>query len=264
MKIGVIGCGPAGLLAAHAATRNGHEVTIFSKSPTKSPLYGSQYLHEEIPGVYCGPSHTVKYELVDGDITDYRQKVYGDRWDGDVSPGTLDGEHKAWDIRLAYDNLWTLYKKHIFTLDLSKRGAGNLRAINQVGERLGIDKIISSIPRTAWDESDGNFRSSEVWAIGDAPDKGQFCPIRTASDFTVVCDASKDTGWYRLSSVFGHTTVEWPGNRKPPIPGVAKVLKPLDHCSTAAHDMIHVGRYGEWKKGVLSTDAFRKVLECTA
>lgn len=264
MEIGVIGCGPAGLLAAHAATLNGHSVTIFSKRQEKSHLNGSQYLHEEIPGVYCGPSSTVRYELVGGDMADYRTKVYGDKWDGDVSPGTLDGTHKAWDIRLTYDNLWTLYHKRIVDLDLAQRGDANLRMINRLGESLGLDKIISSIPRTAWDADDGNFRFSEVWAVGDAPGLDQYCPIRPSTDNTVICDASPDTGWYRSSQVFGHATVEWPADRKPPLPEAARVIKPLDHRSQVAGDMIHVGRYGEWRKGVLSTDAFRKVLECTA
>lgn len=264
MKIGVIGCGPAGLLSAHAATQNGHEVVIFSKRPEKSHLNGSQYLHEPIPGIYCGPRATVTYELTGGDLAGYRQKVYGSKWDGDVSPGTLDGEHSAWDIRVAYDNLWTLYHKQVFTLDLDQRGAGNLRLMNSVGERLDLDAIISSIPRTAWDEDDGNFRSSSVWAYGDAPGLGQVCPIRPPADNMVICDADQDTGWYRLSSVFGHATCEWPEGRKPPIPGVAKVSKPLNHRSTAAKEFTHVGRYGEWRKGVLSTDAYRKALECTA
>lgn len=264
MEIGIIGCGPAGLMAAHAATQNGHNVTIFSKRLEKSHLYGSQYLHAPIPGIYCGRVQAVEYALLGGDLAKYRQKVYGERWDGDVSPGTLDQFHKAWDIRVAYDNLWTLYSRRIVHLNLDQRGDENLRIINSIGERLDLAMIISSIPRTAWDENDGNFRSSEVWAIGDAPAEGRFCPIQPARDNRIVCDASESTGWYRLSKVFGHTTVEYPLNRKPPIPGAAKVLKPLDHRSTKGDFMVHVGRYGEWRKGVLSTDAYRKALECTA
>lgn len=264
MRIGIIGCGPAGLLAAHAASLNGHEPFIFSKRTEKSHLYGSQYLHEAIPGIYCGTPQKVTYALQGGDMAQYRTKVYGSKWDGDVSPGTLDSEHKAWNIRTAYDSLWTLYRNRISLLNLCARGAGNLRLMNQVGERAELDAVISSIPRTAWDENDSNFRSSSVWAVGDAPDRGQYCPVRPDGDNRVVCDASEETGWYRLSQVFGHVTCEWPDSRKPPIPGAAKVIKPLDHKSTAASEFHHVGRYGEWRKGVLSTDAFRKALECTA
>lgn len=262
MRIGVIGCGPAGLLAAHAATQNGHDVIIFSKRAEKSHLYGSQYLHEAIPGIYCGLVSKVKYTLHGGDLADYRRKVYGDRWDGDVSPGTLDGEHKAWDIRLAYESLWAIYGRNIVTLPFDTRGQANLRLANQVGERTGIDKFISSIPRIAWDSNDSNFQSSKVWAAGDAPDQGRWSPVRPPADNEVICDASSDTGWYRLSCVFGHATVEWA--TKPPVAGASEVIKPLAHTSTAAEEMIHVGRYGEWRKGVLATDAYRKALECTA
>lgn len=264
MEIGIIGSGPAGLMAAHAATQNGHSVTIFSKRPGKSHLYGSQYLHQSVPGIYCGPVVAVEYALVGGDLAKYRQKVYGDKWDGDVSPGTLDDFHKAWDIRVAYDSLWALYSRRIVFLNLDQRGDQNLRVMSGIGERRGLDAIISSIPRTAWDADDGNFRYSEVWAIGDAPAEGRFCPIQPARDNRIVCDASEDTGWYRLSKVFGHTTVEYPINRKPPVSGAARVLKPLDHRSTKGDWMYHVGRYGEWRKGVLSTDAYRKALQCTA
>lgn len=264
MEIGVIGCGPAGLMAAHAATQNGHNVTIFSKRLEKSHLYGSQYLHEQIPGIYCGQPAAVEYALVGGDLAQYRQKVYGEKWDGDVSPGTLDQFHKAWDIRTAYDNLWTLHHGRIVHLNLDQRGDENLRVINAIGEKLDLAMIISSVPRTVWDADDSNFRSSEVWAIGDAPAENRLCPIQPARDNRIVCDASEGTGWYRLSKVFGHTTAEFPLRRKPPIPGVAKVLKPLDHRSTKGDFMVHVGRYGEWRKGVLSTDAYKKALECTA
>jgi len=53
MRIAVLGCGPAGLMSAHAAmvaTESEADLAIFS-TKRKSPLYGAQYLHQPIPFV---------------------------------------------------------------------------------------------------------------------------------------------------------------------------------------------------------------------
>ncbi len=79
-------------------------------TPAKSALYGCQYLHAEIPGLSLR-SATVDYELR-GTTEDYRRKVYGPESDVRVSPEDLEGTHKAWDIRSAYSQLWTMYVTH--------------------------------------------------------------------------------------------------------------------------------------------------------
>lgn len=263
MHIAVIGAGPTGLMAAHAATLTGHDVVILSKqgSSRRSRLYGSQYLHEPVPDLGIDDKHEmIQYKLRGGTLADYRQKVYGSSWDGDVSPGTLDQAHHAWDIRLAYRLLWDRYEHLIRDVDFNRRGMANVRMMDGIAKQNDIDLVISTIPRTAWDANDSNFQSSNVWASGDAPDIGIWTAIRAEMDFTVVCDASDEVGWYRLSCVYGHTTVEYPDRgKRPPINGIAKVVKPLNHTSTAAPNFLHVGRYGEWGKGILTTDAFWKV-----
>lgn len=76
-----------------------------------------------------------------------------------------------------------------------------------------------------------------------------------------MCDGTALVGWYRLSQVFGYATIEWPGDKKPPVGNVAPVLKPLGHNSEQASDFIHLGRYGKWQKGVLTTDAFNEAMK---
>lgn len=253
-RVAILGCGPAGLLAAHAAVQNDCEIRIFAKK-RQSPLYGAQYLHAPIPGV-TGLPERLTYETV-GTPEDYRLKVYGDSWDGTVSPEDLDPHHSAWDIRMAYHKLWYLYDDDIE--DVTITSEIQARDLSE-----GADVIISTIPRTIWKRPGDVFESTKIWAIGDAPDRGQFVPFRPTNDNTVICDGSKDVGWYRASRVFGHSTIEWPGGVRPPVEGVEEVTKPLGCRTTGASDFIHLGRYGKWEKGVLTTDAYDEALKATA
>ena len=50
MRVVILGCGPAGLAAAKAATDLGRETVIVSQSDLPSMLYGCQYLHAPVPG----------------------------------------------------------------------------------------------------------------------------------------------------------------------------------------------------------------------
>lgn len=258
-KIAILGCGPAGLLAAHAAQINQCSFDIFSKR-RPSHLFGSQYLHEPITGV-TGTPERVRYSLV-GTPEEYRRKVYGPEWDGTVSPEDLEEEHWAWDIRQAYTELWRRYSDEIHHLEFGNNMSLLDRAINFDN----YDMILSTVPRKVWAQPGDAFRGTEVWAVGDAPELGQTAPFTVQEDFTIICDGTPDVGWYRLSKVFGYTTIEWPGNRRPPIPGIAKVTKPLSfHMAPGPSDQfIHLGRYGKWEKGVLTTDAFNEALKATA
>jgi len=257
-SVAILGCGPSGLMVAHAAAMLGWDFRIYSKK-RKSQLFGSQYLHNPIPGMTDGPAAIVEYHL-EGTPEEYRRKVYGPSWDGTVSPEDLEQDHYAWDIRQTYDKMYAAYEAEIQD-----------QSFDTVGERAGIslwlkgnhDLVISTVPRKIWANPGDQFLSSRVWAYGDAPELGQHTPFRPR-DFTVICDGTKDVGWYRASNIFGHCTIEWPEDSKPPLDGISLVEKPLSHNSTAASDFIHLGRYGAWQKGVLTTDVFYQAMTALA
>ena len=254
-SVAILGCGPTGLLAAHAAAMLGWNFRIYSKK-RKSFLFGSQYLHEPIPGMTDPVAAVVGYNLV-GTPEGYRQKVYGESYDGTVSPEDLAQDHYAWDIRATYDKLWDAYSGEVEEWEIVLP----MYKSSLYGRLSGHDLVISTVPRKIWAEQGDTFASQKVWAIGDAPELGQEVPFAPAQDFQIICDGTDDVGWYRLSKVFGYTTIEWPENRKPPIPNIAIVEKPLWHDSKAASDFVHIGRYGAWQKGVLTTDAFRQAIK---
>lgn len=262
MKAVVLGCGPAGLFATHALRLAGWEVVIWSKK-RRSEMYGAQYLHQPIPHL-VQTEGKVRYILQGGGTLDYRRKVYGSQGEAldlVVSPETIDPteDHPAWDIRVAYYDAWSLYSKWIVHKEMI------------TGMHLGAammtekpDLIVSSIPRYfLCRQPFHQFAYQSIWAIGDAPERGIFVSGPTIPDGYVLCQADPEVAWYRLSNIFGYRTIEWPKPPKDPSIQAARVKKPIQTDCDCNSDLplIHVGRYGVWKKGVLSHSAFYDVQE---
>lgn len=244
--VAVLGCGPAGLMAAHAAHHMEANVTIFSKTTKQSGMYGAQYLHKPIPGVPPGERVDVNYTL-QGEHDGYRNKVYGDE-DVEVSPLTLLEEHPAWDIRATYNWLWTEYESEIVERELDFASVWDLA--------YDFDFIVSTIPRPVLCRANRHkFISADIWAAGEAPFEQRLNIVKVPNN-TVICNGEPDVDWYRASMIFGAKTIEWPIERKPTGVWVARVRKPLRNNCDCHNSVLHVGRYGAWKKGVLSHEAY--------
>jgi hypothetical protein len=247
-NVAVLGCGPAGLVAAHAATLYGANVEIFSKA-RKSHMFGAQYLHERIPDVPTGKPIQIEYKL-DGDMEIYKQKIYGTEYTGTVSPADYEGDHIAYDIRSSYDNLWDRYSHKIEDTNVSP--AWLMELIEDHGDEYCA--IFCTIPWPQMCIHHHIFNSQEVWAMGDSDT--QSVPVEVPEG-SVVCSGRHETEWYRASNIFGYKTVEWPWRVHPPLPGVAKVNKPIDNNCTCWPTVTRLGRFGQWRKGVLVHHAFQ-------
>lgn len=249
LKVAVLGCGPTGLVAAHAAGMMGAEVTIYSKL-RKSDMFGAQYLHEPIPGTDAGEPIRLTYSL-NGTIEQYRKKVYGDTAEVTVSPEDYAGDHKAYDIRRMYDFLWNLYNVHIEDTMVSPGWlVGSLRD--------DFDHVISTIPLPQLCVKGHAFNAQDVWVMGDSD--RQRVPVNVA-DNHVLCNGEPEPSWYRASNIFGFRTVEWPNNgRRPPLP-VAKVSKPIDNTCTCWPRLTRLGRFGMWHKGILVHHAWTMTMD---
>ena len=263
LKIAILGCGPAGLFAAHAAAQAGADFTIFSK-PRKSFMRGAQYLHKPIPGL-SGDSFDVTYELW-GSVEGYRRKVYGEMEDILVSPETLIGTSPAWDIREAYDNAWDRYadpadgSRFIVPADF-ETGHDGVFLDMMSGD---YDLVISSIP--AWllcRNPEHSFDSKEVWAtegLKRPMEMGfQVAGTGVMRDNLVVCSGDPDDWWYRQSRIHGWENTEFPIDHKPSErPGVRvhKVVKPVRTNCDCHKDIVRIGRYGKWQKGILTHHAY--------
>lgn len=278
-RAAVLGCGPAGLFAAQGLLESGWGVTIFSKK-RKSHLYGAQYLHAPIPGLTPENElpRTIRYSL-SGDVDGYREKVYGGI-PVKVSPEALTMEHPGWDIRAAYDVAWDRFGDSVVNVDsidssflgVSAWSAGPPSPSASFLDTRPFDLVVSTIPmpHLCYRSGDCQFHSTEVWALGDAPDRGQRVAYRPEPE-TVECNGSRDVGWYRAANVFDHVTMEWPAKSKPPIPGVASVTKPIytscvcfrgpESKRAQGFRFVPLGRYGTWTKSVLTHQAYTQAAQ---
>jgi hypothetical protein len=247
----VLGCGPAGLLAAYAAESMGYKNIVIASKKRPSHLYGCQYLHGPIPGLVEGEGTTVSYELM-GTVQGYSEKVYGNP-NVITSPTSLGREHQAWNLRAAYSRLWAKYADAI--VDTTFEDWQSVEAVVQAAAPL---ITFSTLPAPLLCKEGHDFLHINVWAVGDAPDRGIFVPL-AARPWSVVCNGEKAPRWYRTSNVFGHSTVEWPWHPKPPVEGIAAVTKPIATRCDCQPKVHRLGRYGQWRKGTLVHQAYGDV-----
>jgi hypothetical protein len=265
MRVAILGSGPTGLMSAAAALSATNDMTggsldIFSNNG-KSSLYGAQYLHQPIPSYtnerWPEAKRVINY-VTKGEVEDYRLKVYGPMWDGTVSPEDLDETHYAWDIRQTYDALWDDFKDHVTDIHMDPAG---MRLLIDGRTKYGkYDLIINTIPRPLLCAEGHQFQGVNIWAAGEAPDLGIDLDRFHCPEFTVICNGEETPAWYRVSNIFGHKTVEWPQDKRPPF-NAAYVTKPLKTNCLCWPEVLHVGRYGKWWKGILTHHAYQEVLE---
>lgn len=244
LNVLVLGCGPAGLMAAHAAAQFECNVKILSK-PRKSFMNGAQYLHRPIPMATRSPAFQISYDLW-GTAEGYREKVYGADSRVEVSPTTLSQQHDAWDIREAYDWLWDTYGSYVQGWE-----ADSPEWVDTLLGSLKPDLTISTIPAHLLCKGGHAFSSTTIWSTDKAMGIGD-------GDNKVVCNGDKGFGWYRSSRIHGWENTEWPQDRKPPINSerLWEVTKPVGTTCDCFPGVVREGRYGSWRKGVLSHEAY--------
>jgi hypothetical protein len=264
MRVLILGCGPAGLFAAHAASQFRHSVQILSKR-RKSEMFGAQYLHRHIPGLTDLNDATgfqVTYTLT-GTLDEYLHKVYGEEIPDNVTVDSLEKKEPAWDIRTAYTNAWFLYSDLIEEADLNPR-----RLALEINVRQP-DLIISTVPAPSlcFRPDQHSFISRDIWAVGDAPERGVFAPSWAPGRNIIAYDGTPWRGWYRASNIAGYNAVEWPEENKPPISNVARVVKPIrTDCDcfvtrSSYPTYWRVGRYGAWSRFGHTHQAYWRISE---
>jgi threonine dehydrogenase-like Zn-dependent dehydrogenase len=252
MKVAVLGCGPAGLLAAHAVALAGHEPVILSVKQ-KSRIPGAVYLHERIP--YLTPDepegHITFHRL--GERDGYARKVYGNA----LAPVSWDtfpaGAYEAWSMMRLYDKLWDTYG------DLVE----DVRMTEDVLHRVELEYklVISSIPaKTLCHNPYHFFNGVAVWITNFAAD---LCP-----DNAIIYSGDEDHDWYRTSRIFGHGATEYAKAvthvTQPDWPQIVSTFAGTKPTGTNCdcHERIkRVGRFGRWEKGVLVHHAFRQAVD---
>lgn len=273
-RVMVLGCGPAGLFAAHAATQLGFGVDIFSRK-RRSEMFGAQYLHTNIPGLTDDQEpFKVEYKL-NGTLDEYLHKVYGAEIPdpGKITVESLLGEYEAWDIRRAYLKAWDLYGRGVVN-------TGSIRAFDLATLLTGETNwkaIISTIPQpdVCNRPTKHEFLVRYIWALGDAPERGQFVErefTQYAPDSIIQYDGTAERDWYRVSNIAGYCAVEWPYDEEfgiSPFPGAARVVKPIRSDCDCWDDLaekrgirfIRIGRYGAWHRTGHTHQAYWRILD---
>lgn len=242
MKVAVLGCGPAGLLAAHTAESKGAEVTIFSQ-PSKSPIHGAQFIHEPIPGLtHDTPDDYVRF-IKHGTRAGYAEKVYG-KSDAPCSWDHFeDGFVPAWQTEKVYDVLW-------------ERFAGSIVPLRVDPGDIPIwlddyDRVFSTIPKPQLCIRGHEFTWKNVW-IAD------YCSLPyDVRNNVILYNGDPLDHWYRASRLFGHDATE----STDPMSGAVPGMKPLSNNCDCWPELVNVGRFGKWEKGILVHHAYGQVTE---
>jgi hypothetical protein len=253
---------------AHASRLSGHSVVIFSKKQ-RSPMRGAQYQHVAIPGIPDSRSSKLRYALI-GTVDGYREKVYAARNpDIVVSPSEYEGVHDCWDLRHAYDHLWHQFGRNVIDTMVSPELLSRLHDT--------FDVVFSTIPAPliCEDRQHHRFKHVNVWIDGCWSGPMQFEERRLwrGVQHLVICNGMmpikrslERTGWYRSSNIFDSVNTEWASQDTIPQrhnkPGmVFTIRKPLTTNCTCWPSVVRAGRYGLWRKGVLTHHAFQEALD---
>jgi hypothetical protein len=246
--VAVLGAGPAGLMAAHAVGLCGRPLSVHS-SPQKSQLGGAQYLHYSVPYLTPVEPERVITNRLTGTPDQYKYKVYG------IDPMKVpthvsameitDGEQiGVWDLSKAYNTLWDWFEGSINSATVTPQWLDE--------HANEFELVISSVPAPALCRRPDihRFTYQEVWVD---PNPALFLP-----EDTIQYNGDNEPSWYRASNIGGTAGgTEWSANgRKPPLPGLVLIKKPITHNCDCFPDVFRVGRYGQWMKGVLTHDAF--------
>lgn len=249
----VFGSGPAGIFAAAGFADAGWNVKIYSKR-RRSELFGAQYLLAPIPGL-TEVKTFVSYTL-NGTWVTSTEKVYGIGEMPEVDwQSYVDGRQHAWDIRAAYRDGLERFSDSIVNVDIDQKVLQSEIGNPSLSKTFGA--VVSTIPaQTLCAQPDRHaFWGTELWASGDAPERDLWCPISVPPD-TVVIDGTWERAWYRASNVFGHSTCEWPFDRKPPIQNLAQVTRPVATTCDCWPQITRAGRYGLWSRKAFSHHAY--------
>lgn len=251
----VLGSGPAGLMAAFAVARMGLPLVIVS-SGGKSRLGGAQFLHQSIPGLTEGDGQPLEYVLR-GSPEGYQTKVYGATEVPFVSfERVRSGEVvPAWPLLKVYDLLWEMFGG---PAEYNKAAVGPKWLTENIND---FSMVLSTVPLTALCLARAGM-IKETHAFTSQTIRIHPECLEEVPNNTILYDGTPDRTWYRSSRIFGVGGTEWSIDAKTP-PGLSPIFqdrKPIhtdcDCWNDSPTPVVRLGRRGQWKKGVLTHDAY--------
>lgn len=243
MNVAILGCGPAGLIAAHAAEQLGHNIDIVSKK-AKSFIPGSQHLQAAIPGLTPHyPEYTVEFVRL-GTAEGYARKVYGDPthpcgWEA------YRGLHPSWSVYNAYDILWERYEGRVEDSQI------NAEIVSILSSEY--DRVVTTLPQPAICTHIGQHWFEGVpYYI-----KPLEIPPDDHNREVVVWNGLDGDHWYRWSILGERCSIE----STKPMDGALEGRKAIYNNCDCHSEVIRVGRWAKWRHGVLLHHVYTDVIE---
>jgi hypothetical protein len=251
--VAILGCGPAGLLAAHGVALSGACPVIYAPK-RKSQIGGAQYIHSDVQVEGVKPTK-IRYVRL-GTPEEYEEKIYGDALQGleglETSWHRFPDEADAWPMWKIYNALWDMYHDNILDHEI--------KPIELESMADAFDHVISTVPLPLL-VPDAEYHSETVWVRDFAT-----CP-----QDTIIYDGRPGVIAYRRSNLFGHSStevgdasmreyIETNGENSAFASAFRPLVKPLWSDATLP-GIVLSGRYGRWQKGVLADESFRQAIE---
>jgi hypothetical protein len=240
MKVAIIGAGPAGLAAAHAAMGLDCEVVVIAPK-FKTPQNGPLLMQRPIPGINKDhPDGTIHQVVIGGSILDYRYKLYGDI-NININGDQLRESYHAWRHRETYDQLWALYSGLITDDFIEPWQLASLH------ERFDLVVSTASAKAMCRSRTIHKFEYKAVAVTSRAEYPNQ-------PDNTIIFNGGEEHFWVRSSKIFGVPVTEWPISAEPT--GSRVIMKPIStDCNCYPH-VLRTGRFGAFKNEVWVDTAY--------
>jgi hypothetical protein len=252
MKVAILGCGPAGLIAAHSAATVGHDVVIYSRK-RRSITFGAMYLHAPIPDISPdNPEMMIDVNKV-GTRWGYAESVYGDP-NAEVSWDKFTiGPTPGWDLKSAYSKLWRQYNKLIVDVQVTPESVEGIKA----------DMVFSAIPaRSICLDWQHRFDAVNIVVLHGPTTVEENIMVYNGVDLVGM------PAWYRYSRIRGYQSWEFSEDHAPTNIStsvlaegvrVSKGIKPLRTTCTCHPNVVRIGRFGKWDRHAFTHHGYEEV-----
>lgn len=256
-KVAILGAGPTGLMAAWAVLRNGHEPVIYSRDIQPPSVNEDMFLYRSLPGVPDGAPFRLEIFQF-GNRDGYARKVYGGT-DVETSWEQLGPNPSviAWWLKPTYEMLWEYFRGDLIPLDANYHAAKLLTHEHPL--------VISTLPAPAICGNPRHlFVDIQTWlARYKDPDWDQW-----RSPNQMIYNGDEESQWFRFTSLNGWRTWEYAvvppasevSDDTPIFPG----KKFLSNTCDCLPNVFRVGRYAQWRRGVLNHHAFEQATSILA
>jgi hypothetical protein len=237
MRVAVLGCGPAGLAAVHAAFGLDAEVDIYAPM-SKTPQLGPLVLQRPIPGINNDhPDGYIRQLVIGGTILDYRYKLYGDI-NINIQGNQLREGYHVWNFVSTYDEL---FRRYILDPPPGIKlipGIVQGYELRKLVDNYGLVISTAPLPTLCMNINRHQFQSQRVAVIQEHSYPDQ-------PPDTTIFNGGESPLWVRSAILLGNESTEWRIQDAPT--GARIIRKPILTTCDCFPRVLLTGRFGSWR-----------------